>query len=189
MDQKVSAKERLIKAASTLFSRQGYDGTGLSQLLLVSEAPKGSFYYHFPKGKEQLAEETILQSGAEIRAMIDKCFSQADSFETGARAYGKSIGKWFKSSNYSEGCPITSVLLATVPESDRLKAASETVLLSWRDMVASHAKRFGLEDRAEELGEAMVLGLEGAWILSRAIQSTKPFDTAIDMTLSLAKQP
>ncbi len=52
---------RAITAAVKLFRMQGYTATGLSQILEESGAPKGSFYFHFPRGKTQLAEEAIDQ--------------------------------------------------------------------------------------------------------------------------------
>ena len=46
------ARSRLIRVASALFRQRGYDGVGLTEILEASGAPKGSFYHHFPEGKE-----------------------------------------------------------------------------------------------------------------------------------------
>jgi len=187
MKPKETAKDRLIATATELFSRQGYNGTGLTQLLTESGSPKGSFYYHFPGGKEELAEITILKAGEAIRLLIDKAYHSAPSFESGSRAWASAVASWFSKSDYAEGCPITAVMLATVPASDRLLAASHKVFTSWSTTAATHAERFGHEDQANQLGDAMVLSLEGAWILSRATRTTTPFDTAADMIIALLK--
>ena len=59
MPRKTDARARAIATAERLFRIQGYTATGLTQILEESGAPKGSFYFHFPRGKAQLAEEAI----------------------------------------------------------------------------------------------------------------------------------
>src|SRR6266702_7672142 len=59
MTRKTDARARAIATAERLFRIQGYTATGLIQILKESGAPKGSFYFHFPRGKAQLAEEAI----------------------------------------------------------------------------------------------------------------------------------
>ena len=52
-------KDLFIETASKLFSLKGYHATGLNEILKASKAPKGSLYYYFPNGKEELALEAI----------------------------------------------------------------------------------------------------------------------------------
>jgi TetR/AcrR family transcriptional regulator, lmrAB and yxaGH operons repressor len=50
-------RDQIIQTTCTLLESQGYHATGLNQILKESGAPKGSLYYYFPQGKEELAEE------------------------------------------------------------------------------------------------------------------------------------
>src|SRR5215475_13039405 len=59
MPRKTDARARAIATAERLFRIQGYTATGLNQIIEESGSPKGSFYFHFPRGKAQLAEEAI----------------------------------------------------------------------------------------------------------------------------------
>src|SRR3954462_13009849 len=59
MPRKTDARDRAIATAERLFRIQGDTATGLSQIIEESGSPKGSFYFHFPRGKAQLAEEAI----------------------------------------------------------------------------------------------------------------------------------
>ena len=59
MPRKTDARARAIATAERLFRIQGYTATGLTQIIEESGSPKGSFYFHFPRGKAQLAEEAI----------------------------------------------------------------------------------------------------------------------------------
>ena len=70
MSNKVNTKEKFIETASRLFEIKGYNATGLNEILAESGAPKGSLYYHFPKGKEQLALESINLAGEKIKNKI-----------------------------------------------------------------------------------------------------------------------
>lgn len=53
-----ASKARLVAGAAELFWRQGYNATGLSEILQVAHLPKGSFYFYF-EGKRDLAAAVI----------------------------------------------------------------------------------------------------------------------------------
>ncbi|WP_066308847.1 TetR/AcrR family transcriptional regulator [Flavobacterium sp. TAB 87] len=46
-------KERILETACTLFHQQGYNSTGINQIIADSKVAKASFYQHF-KSKEEL---------------------------------------------------------------------------------------------------------------------------------------
>ena len=62
---KTNTKDIFIDTASSLFANQGYHATGISEILKKSNAPKGSLYYYFPQGKEQLAQEALANTPLE----------------------------------------------------------------------------------------------------------------------------
>ncbi|MFP3598358.1 TetR/AcrR family transcriptional regulator [Chryseobacterium sp. SIMBA_029] len=51
-------KERIVKTAFELFSRQGYNSTGINQIIAEAEVAKASFYQYF-KSKEDLCVEFL----------------------------------------------------------------------------------------------------------------------------------
>ena len=52
-------RTRMIEATALLLRRRGYHGTSLNDILSASGAPRGSLYFHFPGGKDQLVIEII----------------------------------------------------------------------------------------------------------------------------------
>ena len=58
-----NAREQILQTTCNLLEKQGYHGTGLNEIVKESGAPKGSLYYYFPEGKEQITAEAVLQSG------------------------------------------------------------------------------------------------------------------------------
>lgn len=50
------SKQRIIEVSARLFIKNGYNNTGIKEILEETNLPKGSFYYHF-KNKKDLAME------------------------------------------------------------------------------------------------------------------------------------
>lgn len=46
------SKNKIIEIAAKLFLINGYNATGIVDILIRAELPKGSFYYHFKSKKE-----------------------------------------------------------------------------------------------------------------------------------------
>src|SRR6478736_2456380 len=67
-----NSKEKILSAAAKLFRKKGYHATSLSQITKESSAPRGSIYYYFPDGKQQLAKEAIQKTGERVKAYIEK---------------------------------------------------------------------------------------------------------------------
>src|SRR5271156_5810112 len=72
MPKKSDSKERMVVAARRLFREHGYLGTALSDVITESAAPRGSIYFHFPGGKEEIATEVTLLHASERVAQINR---------------------------------------------------------------------------------------------------------------------
>ena len=68
-------REKLIEAAITLMRRSGLSGAGINEIVRESGAPKGSVYYFFPKGKQQIVKEGLAQYSERVVAFIDSTLS------------------------------------------------------------------------------------------------------------------
>ncbi len=66
----MSTRDHIIDTTSQLLEQQGYFATGLNQIVQESGAPKGSLYYYFPEGKEELTAEAIERSAAKFSGII-----------------------------------------------------------------------------------------------------------------------
>ena len=64
------SKEKTLIAAARLFRRQGYHGTALHDILEAAGSPRGSLYFHFPKGKEEIGEMALTLAGEGVRQAI-----------------------------------------------------------------------------------------------------------------------
>lgn len=169
-----SNRNALIRAALMLFRRRGYAGVGVSDILSATGLPKGSLYYYFPGGKQQLAEEAVRWADKAITNTIESSFGDATSFADGAVALCCAIARLAADETRLSGCPVLSVIQAG-EDKPALRVTGAEVLAGWTQRIAVHAQRFGLE--APDMAAALlVMQLEGAWVVATAQQSAAPFD-------------
>lgn len=72
MTKGARTKRLMLDAATDLFQRQGLHATGVNQVLVRSGAPRGSLYFHFPGGKQQLAVEAVESAGRHVHELIEE---------------------------------------------------------------------------------------------------------------------
>jgi TetR/AcrR family transcriptional regulator, lmrAB and yxaGH operons repressor len=180
MPRKTDSKQRMVAAARRLFREHGYFGTALSDVVTESAAPRGSIYFHFPGGKEELATEVTLLHASERIADINRAAATTHSpAELIATFIGRERDE-LVSSNYREGCAVAPIVIDSTPASDLLSDATRR---AFQDLITTLAARLtekGLtDDRAVQLATNVWTSVEGALILSRALRSPEPFDMAI----------
>jgi AcrR family transcriptional regulator len=188
MPRKSDAKDRMIAAARRLFREHGYQGTALSEVITESAAPRGSLYFHFPGGKEELASEvTLLHAGDHI-AHINRAAATTATAPQLIETVIARIRDELVASNYREGCAIAPIVLETTPASEQL---SDTTRRSVADMIATLAARLTEKkvpaSRATELATLAWTSVEGALILSRVLHTPEPFDLAIAQLAATAE--
>ncbi len=168
-------KQNLIRTAMRLFRRQGYASTGLQQILAESGAPKGSLYYYFPDGKEALGEAAVAMAGEMVRDMLCDLASRHKAPKGFLRAYCKVLAGWMEESGYASGCPIATTILETAPESPAITEAGQKAFDGWIDVISGVLANgeFGPKE-AQTRAQLIVAAMEGALILSRIRQSSRP---------------
>jgi AcrR family transcriptional regulator len=179
MGRPSDAKPKMIKAARALIRERGYHATALSDVLELSEAPRGSVYFHFPGGKTQLAVEAVKAYAQDQAEMIERAAEGANSPVELVTAYVTRARENLINSNYLEGCTIAPLVLEGAGESDLLNAGGA----AFSHIIESLAFQFaflgmGRAD-ARELAEVSVSGVEGALVTARALRSSAPFDSML----------
>jgi TetR/AcrR family transcriptional regulator, lmrAB and yxaGH operons repressor len=178
MGQRSDTKDKMVQAAKQLLRERGYNATALSDVLELSDAPRGSVYFHFPGGKAQLAMEAAAAHGHEQIEIIDLIAGQADSAVRLVELYVTLGRDSMVAANYGRGCGIAPLIVeATIKESAELRETSRRGFSEMVDRLAFHLVVFGIERTdARILSDAVVTGVEGAMITSRALHSTTPYD-------------
>jgi AcrR family transcriptional regulator len=189
MPKRTDSKERMVVAARRLFREHGYLGTALSDVVTESAAPRGSIYFHFPGGKEELATEVTLLHTSDRIADINRAAAAA---ATAAQLIEIFMGRErddLVASNYREGCAVAPIVIESTPASDQLSDATRR---AFQDLIATLAARFtekGLpHENAVQLATNVWTSVEGALILTRVLRTPEPFDMAIALLTAAADQ-
>jgi len=167
MINKVNTKEKFIETASRLFEIKGYNATGLNEILAESGAPKGSLYYHFPKGKEQLALEAINLAGEKIKDNIKNTLDNIENPVEAIRCNIENIATIIDNEQRTRDISISLIALETYITSESLRKACEDIFTSLENIYAKKLIKSGMnEDKAYELGGAIAAMMEGGITLS-----------------------
>ncbi|GAA4013083.1 TetR/AcrR family transcriptional regulator [Allokutzneria multivorans] len=168
-----ATRQRILETARTLFRRQGYHATGLNQVLDEGAAPKGSLYFHFPGGKEQLAVEAVRLSATELRAAVDLLIETTPNTAAALRASAELLGGLLEQSDFQDGCPISTVALEAAAGSDAIRQACAEGYRSWVELIAGRLRADGVAE-PEELATFAVSAIEGALLLAKVQRDITP---------------
>jgi TetR/AcrR family transcriptional regulator, transcriptional repressor for nem operon len=185
---RLSTKPQILDAAVGLFHRQGYNGSGVQDIVAEAGVPKGSFYNHFAS-KEALgiaALQRYWEGGATLLEMLrDDAQRPADRL----RAYFQALADITRRADHRFGCMIGNLgseLGGTTP-SIRVEIAA--IMASWSGAIAD-CIRDGQRDGSirgdmepEELGLFLLDAWEGALLRAKVDRSEAPI--AAFMTIAL----
>jgi TetR/AcrR family transcriptional repressor of lmrAB and yxaGH operons len=183
MKNKTNTRDRIVEAATVLFQLKGYHATGLNEILRESNAPKGSLYYYFPDGKEQLAleavnltkvfvEKTIRERLAEIRDPVESIKNSIE--EMADLVYTQKDEKIALSS--TKKVSVNLIALETAATSETLRKACESAFNAWQNAYTQKLIDGGFSrEKAETLGLVIQSMVEGAIIMSLTKKSDAPF--------------
>ncbi len=162
-------------ATQELLRRRGYAASGLGEIVARSGAPKGSLYFHFPGGKQELAVTAMERSAAQLRDAIAAILDGSDDVDEGIGRLIDALAAGLVQSDFADGCPIATVALETSGESGQMRAAAQAAFDSWLEVLERRLARAGLDPAGAQQRAVLVLAaIEGALILARARRDVAP---------------
>ncbi|MGQ7310609.1 TetR/AcrR family transcriptional regulator [Microbacterium arabinogalactanolyticum] len=182
-------RARLAESMLELIQTSGYSGTGLNAVIDHAAAPKGSIYFHFPDGKEGLGVAAVDLAAAQFGTLIAEAADSAGGAAQAARAAIEALTSIVSRSDYRLGCPVSVVTLEMGAESERLRHACASAFESWIVPTAALLEADGIDaEGARSLATVIVATIEGAVIVSRAMRSPQPLESAADVVADLIEQ-
>ncbi|MDR1089246.1 MAG: TetR/AcrR family transcriptional regulator [Coriobacteriales bacterium] len=165
MSNGAETKSRIVDTAFVLFQKYGYHAVGVNQIIEDSHTPKGSLYYHFPGGKEEIALEVLRRAELlvteNIRISMAQHKNAAEAFDNHLRKLKKSI--FSEQGHFS----VTLLALETVQVSEELRQASVQALEMW---ISLYEQKL----------------LEGGYDRAQARQLAIAIETLIDGSINMA---
>ena len=170
-----SSRAGFLDATGMLLRRQGYAATGLAEIVARSGAPRGSLYFHFPGGKQQLAVRAMEQEGERLRDAIAATLAASERPGESLALLIDALAAGLERSRYRDGCPIATVTLEAASSAEPIRLTAASVFASWLDVIERRLAASGLDPAAARRRSQLVLAaIEGALILARAERSTGP---------------
>ena len=176
-----STRELILQAACKLLEKQGYPATSLDEIVKESGAPKGSLYYYFPDGKEQIVSEAVLYAGS---ILVERMRGELARYENPMQAlyeYIMRLAGKVEEKNFSAGNPLTIVAVEAAGASEPISQACREVYTQIEAVLQEKLLCCGLADsEAAEQARLTLASLEGSVILSRIYRTADPLRTLAD---------
>ena len=170
-------REKLIEAAITLMRRSGLSGAGINEIVRESGAPKGSVYYFFPEGKQQIVEEGLTQYSERVVAFIDSALSSKRNPGEKVKALFNAFAERIEVGEFRHSCPVGTVCLDLDSNLEGLRFVVAAAFDQYLKAIEAHFP-FGDRRRAKSFAGLLLTAIEGAYIRGRADASSKPFREA-----------
>src|SRR6202000_3122369 len=184
MTQRSDAKQKMVQAARQLIRERGYGATAFSDVLTLSGPPRGSVSFHSPGGKAQLGMEAAEAHAHEQVEIIDRAAGGANAAAQLIERYVDLGRERMVAGDYGRGCGVAPLVTeGAAQESAGLSETSRRAFSEMTDRLALPFRAFrvvafgGDRAAARVLADAVIAGVEGAMITSRALRSPAPYDS------------
>ncbi|GJD33306.1 TetR/AcrR family transcriptional regulator [Methylobacterium aerolatum] len=175
MSRTVADRAAAIAAVAEVFREHGFEGASLSAITARTGLGKGSLYYFFPGGKEEMAEAVLAEiDGWFTRAIFSPLRDDADP-EAAIRRMLRETDSYFRSGR--RVCLIGAFALGDTR--DRFAARIAAYFAAWRAALAEALMRANRPE-ASERAEHAVLAIQGALVLARALGDQAVFVRALE---------
>lgn len=176
----------MLQTTAKLLQHRGYHGTSLSDILKASAAPRGSLYFHFPGGKDQIVLEATRASIDETTRWLHETLADAPSPAVAVRRYLEAATGLLVESDYTFGCPVAPLILDANAGLPELAELCRNALRTWTDLLEHAFVATGIQpERAEALALLVSATVEGGLLISRAYRQPAPLMTLAGLLESI----
>ncbi|AEF40389.1 TetR/AcrR family transcriptional regulator [Hoyosella subflava] len=175
---RVKTRDRMVFSAIELMRERGSAGVTIDAILTRSEAPRGSVYYHFPAGRNQIIAEALEGSSKAISALIESAI--ADGPIEGLRRIRAFWAQILQASDYQAGCPVVAVIAGGGEDEQQHAQIVADTFQVWQEALLEALVAEGVARvRAQSLATMIISSIEGAVIVCRAERGLTPLDSVI----------
>jgi TetR/AcrR family transcriptional repressor of lmrAB and yxaGH operons len=179
-------RTRILETTGLLLRQRGYHGTSLNDILSASGAPRGSLYFHFPGGKDQLVIEVTRDSVAKVTERLGEALAAEKDPAVAVHHIYQSVARMLEDNQFSLGCPIAPVVLDSPTDVPELADLCRSAFEQWIGLLREAFIRAGVpERRAHALALLVESSLEGLMVIARATRDRAPLQAVADEVAAL----
>ncbi|MDQ7993001.1 MAG: TetR/AcrR family transcriptional regulator [Propionicimonas sp.] len=169
MNSHSDTRDRMVSGATLLMRQHGFTGTSFRDVWESTGTPRGSVYFHFPRGKAELGEAVIQSSLADLLRWTGQAQAEAASAGEFLRGLAARLADFLAASDYARGCPIAAIAIEAPAAFPELRSVASEAFATWSRRIADGLAAFGVApETAADHARAVVAALEGAIIVSKA---------------------
>jgi TetR/AcrR family transcriptional repressor of lmrAB and yxaGH operons len=162
---------RMLLSAAEVMRERGAAGVTIDEVLTRSGAPRGSVYYHFPEGRNQILTEALRFAGDAITATIDGAEGGIPLVRNFVEFWERSLAE----SDFNAGCPVVAAAIGSADDDPALSLVAGEIFDRWRAALSRAFVADGFDDAdAGSLAVTCIAALEGAVVLCRSTRSADP---------------
>ena len=178
-------REDLIRVGREIIVRQGFNATGLSDILAAAEVPKGSFYYYF-ESKEDFGLAIIEDCACEYEERLSTTVGN-ESLPPLERlnSYFEASMSDMETNGFETGCLIGNLAQELAPQNELFRDRLDQILTTWETYftdcleVADELELLQPEADTKSLARFILSGWQGAMLRAKVIRSPEPLQTFI----------
>lgn len=171
-------RTRMLDTTARLLQQRGYHGTSLNDILGESGAPRGSLYFHFPGGKDQLVIEASRAAVDKVTKHRRDVLAAAATPAAAVHAFADGIVVLLRETDYQLGCPIAPIVLDGTSDVADLSDLCRSTFEEWIGLLRGSFEEAGIpQKRAEALALLTQSSFEGALLIARAYRDVAPVVT------------
>lgn len=180
-------RSRILQAAYRTLRKRGYHASGLTDILELAQAPKGSMYHHFPGGKEEMGVAVVEIIANDILVI----FSAPPTLSTAQllQVAGQELVEVTQHTQF-EICAMFSSFVAESHSSPKLAQAVSQAYTRMLDALEARLRQDGFsQSEAADLAKIVIALLEGGSMLSQAQRDVSALRLAVAQAAQLCRQP
>ena len=173
-----SVRERIIETASRLFYFNGYNQTGINQIIKEASVAKASLYQHF-RSKEDIAVVYLQRRHTMWMGKLIDCVSKHRSSKKKVIGCFDYLTKWLIEVDF-RGCGWQNIIVDLPEDHDKIKEQAvyhKNELREWIHNLLKEEKQY-TNKQAEQVGDEVLILIEGAIILSQIQKNKWPIKSA-----------
>ena len=193
MSKAEQTRQLIIEKTASLFNKNGYVGTSLSDIMAATGLTKGSIYGNF-KNKEEVVVAVFKHSSGELSKKMGEAIAAEN------KAYNQLIAFTdFYRNNWSPifekgGCPLLNSAIEADDAMPFMKTAVQHSFVNWAERVAKiielgiEKKEFNKEINPKDYANTFIMLIEGGVLLSKLANKPDNLYLALDIIVKIINE-
>ena len=175
-------REALIRCGMELLTEQGFNNTGLDQILKKVNVPKGSFYHYF-ENKETYGYVVLEEYSKFFIHKLDKHLSNKELPALDRlKAFIEDAIQGVERFDFKRGCLVGNLTLELGSSHDQFREKLDTVFNTWKTLIADCLELAKSESSlaqsadSDQLADFFWISWEGAVMRAKLSQNKQPME-------------